>query len=237
MRVNQAMERRVLREAEYIAATGATVRKTASVLGVSKSTVHKDMESRLASLSAPLHREVAAVMAKNKAEPLYLNLHYYTDMARLGAQVVAGIGFIGAGAIIVTRRRRVKGLTTAAGLWAAAIVGLCLGGGFYEGGIFATALILAAEMFLSKLEYRMLDNAPEVNLYMEYSNKTCLDNVLRLFRDLNLKVLNMEITRSTETETHNACALFTLRLNKRCRVEQLIPKMNATEGVVSVEEL
>ena len=68
-------------------------------------------------------------------------------------------------------------------------------------------------------------------------NKTCLDNVLRLFRDLNLKVLNMEITRSTETETHNACALFTLRLNKRCRVEQLIPKMNATEGVVSVEEL
>ena len=83
----------------------------------------------------------------------------------------------------------------------------------------------------------VLDNAPEVNLYMEYSNKTCLDNVLRLFRDLNLKVLNMEITRSTETETHNACALFTLRLNKRCRVEQLIPKMNATEGVVSVEEL
>ena len=66
---------------------------------------------------------------------------------------------------------------------------------------------------------------------------TSLDNVLRLFRDLNLKVLNMEITRSTETETHNACALFTLRLNKRCRVEQLIPKMNATEGVVSVEEL
>ena len=128
-------------------------------------------------------------------------------------------------------------LARAAGLWGGAIVGLCLGGGFYEGGICATALILAAEMFLSKLEYRMLDNAPEVNLYMEYSNKTCLDNVLRLFRDLNLKVLNMEITRSTETETHNACALFTLRLNKRCRVEQLIPKMNATEGVVSVEEL
>ena len=76
------------------------------------------------------------------------------------------------------------------------------------GGIFATALILAAEMFLSKLEYRMLDNAPEVNLYMEYSNKACLDNVLKLFRDLELKVLNMEITRSTETETHNACALF-----------------------------
>ena len=92
-------------------------------------------------------------------------------------------------------------------------------------------------MFLSKLEYRMLDNAPEVNLYMEYSNKTCLDNVLRLFRDLNLKVLNMEITRSTETEPPHACALFPPRLDTRCRVEQLIPQMTPTEGVVSVEAL
>ena len=158
-------------------------------------------------------------------------------MARLGAQVVAGIGFIGAGCIIVTRRRRVKGLTTAAGLWAAAVIGLCLGGGFFEGGIFATILILAAEMFFSKLEYRVLDNAPEVNLYMEYTNKDCLENVLKLFRELNLKVLNMEITRSTETEKHNACALFTLQLNKKCGVERVLAGVHATKGVISVEEL
>ena len=50
-----------------------------------------------------------------------------TDPARLGAQVVAGIGFIGAGTIIVTRRRQVKGLTTAAGLWVSAIIGLAVG--------------------------------------------------------------------------------------------------------------
>ena len=111
---------------------------------------------------------------------------------------MAGIGFIGAGAIIVTRRRRVKGLTTAAGLWRRPLWA-CAWRRVLRGGIFATALILAAEMFLSKLEYRMLDNAPEVNLYTEYSNKSCLDNVLKLFRELNLKVLNMEITRSTET--------------------------------------
>ena len=61
---------------------------------------------------------LGAAMTTLTSQFLYLNLHYYTDMARLGAQVVAGIGFIGAGAIIVTRRRRVKGLTTAAGLWA-----------------------------------------------------------------------------------------------------------------------
>ena len=180
---------------------------------------------------------LGAAMTTLTSQYLYLKMHYYTDMARLGAQVVAGIGFIGAGTIIVTRRQRVKGLTTAAGLWAAAIIGLALGGGFYEGGIFATILILLAELLFSKLEYRMLENAPEINLYMEYTDKRCLENVLKLYRELNLKILNMEITRSTGSEKHNACAIFSLRLNKRCKVEQLVAKVSGTEGVVSVEEL
>ena len=68
MRVNQAIERRVLKAAEYIASNGATVRQAARVLGVSKSTVHKDMELRLPQLSGALAREVAAVFARNKAE-------------------------------------------------------------------------------------------------------------------------------------------------------------------------
>ena len=180
---------------------------------------------------------LGAAMTTLTSQFLYLNMHYYTDMARLGAQVVAGMGFIGAGTIIVTRRQRVKGLTTAAGLWTAAIVGLALGGGFYEGGIAATGLILLAELLFSKLEYRMLDNAPEVNLFMEYSGKPCLEKVLKLYRERELKVINMEITRSTESETHNACAIFTLRLNRRCGVERLLTEMNAVPGVVSVEEL
>ena len=116
-------------------------------------------------------------------------------------------------------------------------MGLALGGGFYEGGIFATVLILLAELLFSKLEYRMLDNAPEVNLYMEYTGKPCLENVLRLYRERDLKVLNMEITRSTGSEAHNACAIFTLRLNRKCGVDQLLTEMNAVSGVVSVEEL
>jgi len=68
MRVKAAIEKRVLAAAEYIAETGATVRQTARMLGVSKSTVHKDMETRLPQLSSALAKEVAAVFAKNKAE-------------------------------------------------------------------------------------------------------------------------------------------------------------------------
>ena len=168
---------------------------------------------------------------------LALQLHYPTDMSRLGAQVVAGIGFIGAGTIIVTPKQRVKGLTTAAGLWTSAIVGLALGGGFYEGGLLTTALILLAEMVFCRLEYRMMESAPEINLYVEYRDKACLEALLKLFRELNLKVLGMEITRSTGNETLNACAIFSLRLNKKCREEILLHRMHETDGVFSVEEL
>ena len=158
-------------------------------------------------------------------------------MARLGAQVVAGVGFIGAGTIIVTQRQRVKGLTTAAGLWASAIIGLAIGGGFYEGALFATFLIILAELLFSKLEYRMLENAPEINLYMEYTDRSCLEQVLKLYREKNVKVLNMEITRATGSEHHNACAIFSLRLNKKCKVELLLDAIHRVEGVAAVEEL
>lgn len=180
---------------------------------------------------------LGAAMTTLTSQYLYLVRGQYTDMARLGAQVVAGIGFIGAGTIIVTRRQRVKGLTTAAGLWAAAIIGLALGGGFYEGGLFATVLIMVAELFFSRVEYRMLKNAPEVNLYVEYTDNKTMDVLLQEFREHGLKILNMGILHSNSNEEHNACAIFTLRLHKGLDVDHLKREILATAGVVSVREL
>jgi len=68
MRVTEAIERRVLKAAEHIALTGATVRQTARMLGISKSTVHKDLRTRLKGLSPALYQEVEAVFALNKAQ-------------------------------------------------------------------------------------------------------------------------------------------------------------------------
>ena len=162
---------------------------------------------------------------------LYLNLHYYTDMARLGAQVVAGIGFIGA------RQHRVKGLTTAAGLWASAIIGLALGGGFYEGALLTSVLVLVAESFLSRLEYRILDHVPEINLYMEYTGKPCLEEVLRFLRENKVSLQDMEITRNSGSESHNACAIFSLRFSKGISVDELLTHVSQIEGVITVQEL
>ena len=77
------------------------------------------------------------------------------DPVRMGAQVVSGIGFLGAGTIIVTRRNQIKGLTTAAGLWASAGVGLALGIGFYEAAVTGAVAIFIIMTLLQKMDDRM----------------------------------------------------------------------------------
>lgn len=180
---------------------------------------------------------MGATMTTLTSEFLMLEMHYTADIGRLGAQVIAGIGFIGAGTIIVTRHQRVKGLTTAAGLWAVAIVGLAIGAGFYEGALVATLLILCAELLFAKLEYWITSRSPEVNVLLEYTDEHCLDTLLQMFREKNLKILHMEITRPPQGDKRNACAIFVLRLHKKCRVQDLLSEVSVTEGVITAEEL
>ena len=180
---------------------------------------------------------MGAAMTTLTSQYLYLCMGYYTDMARLGAQVIAGIGFIGAGTIIVTKQQRVKGLTTAAGLWVSAIVGLSLGAGFFEGGIFVTCLVLAAEILFVKLEYRLRNKARERIYYIEYSDKECMDTILGLFKENGIRVLNMEITRAEENEEHSASAIFYTRITKNREIKNIESLLNPVPGLHFVEEL
>ncbi|MBQ3258298.1 MAG: MgtC/SapB family protein, partial [Oscillospiraceae bacterium] len=166
-----------------------------------------------------------------------LVLGYFTDLARLGAQVIAGVGFIGAGTIIVTKRQRVKGLTTAAGLWCSAIIGLALGGGFYEGGIMTTLLIMMAELVFSKWEYKLLNSAPEVNLYIEYQGKGTLEQVLKVIHECEIKLLDLEITRKATSEEKTTCAIFALRLNKKFSSGYILEQFTKIQGILVVEEM
>ncbi len=87
-----------------------------------------------------------------------------TDITRLAAQVVSGIGFLGAGMIIIKNSNIIIGLTTAAGLWATAAIGIALGFGFYSGAIIATFFCVFTAAFLSRLERR---KKKATRLYLE----------------------------------------------------------------------
>lgn len=86
-----------------------------------------------------------------KLEGIYLG-----DLSRIASQVVVGIGFIGAGLIIHRRDDKVTGLTTAAGLWVTAAVGMALGFKLLFPAIFGTALVLAVFWFFRIIEYRLI---------------------------------------------------------------------------------
>ena len=178
---------------------------------------------------------LGAAITTLTSQYLSLELGYFTDLARLGAQVIAGIGFIGAGSILVTRRQRVKGLTTAAGLWTSAIIGLCFGAGFYEGGLIATVLILLAEIFLSRIERYVQNRRPEVSLYVEYVSKSALERILRLLQEEQVQVLNMESVRITSPENASASVLLLLRLPRKVKLETVTEKIKELDNILSLE--
>ena len=179
---------------------------------------------------------LGAAMTTLTSQYLALNLGANTDMARLGAQVIAGVGFIGAGTIIVTKRRQVKGLTTAAGLWTAAIVGLCCGAGFFEGAVLTTLIILVVEFAFVKLEYSVFNSSKAFNLYVEYTGAQNLSAMVDTIKNNGVYIKDIEITKS-EGDAAVSCAVFSLKMSKKQPHQMLIALILNLEGVITVEEL
>ncbi len=165
-------------------------------------------------------------------------LHQFTDVARLGAQVIAGMGFIGAGSIIVTKRKSVKGLTTAAGLWTSAIIGLACGAGFYELSLFATVIVLAAEILFSKIEYRLMHDEKSLQLMIEYEHTEALNAVLKYLNEQGLKILDLDIYKySDEDPVMHHRANLALQLYRKILTRELIDELLKINGVFAVDEM
>ena len=180
---------------------------------------------------------LGAAITTLTSQHMVFNMQMYTDLGRLGAQVVAGIGFIGAGTIIVTKRQRVKGLTTAAGLWTAAIIGLVCGAGFVECALFATLMVLVAELLLIKIEYRFAKKINDVTIYVEYKHAVAIEGIIRVLREHRMMLNDLEITRvSGEGDEHYYCAVITISSKTDISFD-IVGSLNTVEDVISVEEL
>ena len=164
---------------------------------------------------------------------LYVNMKLPTDMSRIGAQVIAGLGFIGAGTIIVTRKNTIKGLTTAAGLWTAGVIGLAIGAGFYEGGIIACILVLLTETFFNRLRSR-IRRAAEFQMALSYVHRHDLDEVLRFLKDRNFTITNLQVSGNIEDGNAFYNAVLTLRSSKETdTLGPLAKEIDDMEGILS----
>lgn len=167
-------------------------------------------------------------------------IYQYTgagDPMRLGAQVVSGIGFLGAGTIVVTRHNQIKGLTTAAGLWASAGVGLALGIGFYEGAITAGVSIFLILTILQSLENRVHKKIKVLELYIELRNSVPVSDFLTHIREMELKIESVQFESDGGFEADTRALVLTVKSKRATDHKQLHNKISQLEGVVHLEEL
>ena len=178
---------------------------------------------------------LGAAMTTATSQYLYIVMHYPISVSRMGAQVIAGVSFIGAGAIMMTKWQRVRGLTTAAGLWVVAIVGLCCGTAFYEGAVYATVLVLIAEVFFSKLEFHLLRDTREITVYAEYIKPSCLEDIVSRCHGLGVKIVDLEITKKSDSGGIS-CAVLSLLSRQGTGKEEILQKLADIEGAQTAIE-
>lgn len=168
---------------------------------------------------------------------LIFQIYGVGDPVRMGAQVVSGIGFLGAGTIIVTRHRQVKGLTTAAGLWTSAGVGLALGIGFYEGAVMGALTVLAVMILMQYLDNGMRNKTRAFEVYFELSDQTTLGILLRHIREMDIEVSDIQKQTGTDVETNVRGFTATLYTKKRTPHRDILSKLLNIEGVIYAETI
>ena len=183
---------------------------------------------------AMLISQYLTVMTKNYWDPSAMGNQ--TDVARLGAQVINGIGFLGAGTIIVTGKQEVKGLTTAAGLWASACMGLCIGAGFVEGALVGCALIVITIVFLGRLQRFIVARARDLHLLVEFTHIDDVGKIIAAIKDQEIRIFDVEIHKSKGAGALPG-AVFSVRLPKKMSHTAVLTLLAGVENVRTIEEL
>ena len=160
-----------------------------------------------------------------------------TDVSRFGAQVINGVGFLGAGTIIVTGRQEVKGLTTAAGLWASACMGLAIGAGFYECMIVGIVLIVLSMKLLPAIEDAMLAYSRNMTIYVEMDSFENLGNIVNRIKSEGIILYDVEIEKDKIEHRARFSVLCSMHLPKRRQHAELLATLSTLDGVIAIDEV
>ena len=159
------------------------------------------------------------------------------DPSRMASQVISGIGFLGAGTIIVTGRHQVKGLTTAAGLWATACMGLAIGIGFYKAAILGCLLIAFSTLVLHRLDNMILSKSKVLDIYIEFKKSASITAILDTMKFHDVHIDSIEMVKPTYDSNASMAAIMTLRLKQKKFRLEIMATICSLEGVSFAEEI
>lgn len=167
---------------------------------------------------------------------VFVNVTPSSDPTRMAAQVISGIGFLGVGTIIIVGRQHVRGLTTAAGLWASACMGLAIGIGFYAGAIIGGVLILVIVTVLQRIDSYISVKSKSMDVYIEVDKSGRIDDLQTFFagRDIHLK--NIDMTKNPASSSSVGLTLY-LKLSARMEHVKILTDLMKLEWVSYVQEI
>ena len=160
-----------------------------------------------------------------------------TDISRFGAQVINGVGFLGAGTIIVTGRQEVKGLTTAACLWASACMGLAVGAGFYECVLIGFLLILITIKFLPRVDNYILSKSRRLFVFVEMDSIENLGVIINHLKTNKINLFDIDLDKASRGNIEYVNALMGMYLPRKKAHAEVVASISTLEGVMSIEEV
>ena len=158
-----------------------------------------------------------------------------TDPARIPAQVISGIGFLGAGTILVTHNNHVRGLTTAAGLWCCATIGIAVGSGFYCGAVLCTVMIIFSLRILSRVDKRLMRFNKYISIYAEYQDSSFIKNLIEYCNLHNYELHNLEIYPTHEQRS--GFATFYVRVQNPIMRQTVLTDIRGLSNSLIIEEI
>jgi putative Mg2+ transporter-C (MgtC) family protein len=177
---------------------------------------------------------IGACVSSIMSVGLFEEYYNYTNMdpARLSAQVLSGVGFLGAGAILKTANGT-KGLTTAAGIWATASIGIAVGYGYYELSICAWLFVMITLYILKKIDKTMFRKRTTI-FDVKVNDIDIIPIIYSEFEKSSIEVKNLEIEPISESQWQ---INFFLTHDRRLIVDELVKRLNDLKCIVTVHFL
>lgn len=159
-----------------------------------------------------------------------------TDVGRIPAGVVSGIGFLGAGMILVTGRNRIKGLTTAASLWVTANMGMAVGGGFLTTGVVCFVLIMIANRLLQRFSQNVEQRSHFMSIYLEVEREKGVMKLRKYLSEAGYELLSMSKVKEKTLQSSDVAISVELDLKEPTEHRQVLEKLGNLDYVNYLEE-
>lgn len=183
-----------------------------------------------------------ALVSLGSAVAIILNMelalrgNMQTDVGRIPAGVVSGIGFLGAGMILVTGRNRIKGLTTAASIWVTANMGMAIGGGFLRVGTMCFVLVMVANRVLQRFSQRVEKYSHFMSIYLEVEKAKGVVKLRKYLSDSGYELLSMSKIKEKPIQPSDVAISIELDLKSQTEHSKVLERLGNLDYVNYLEE-